>query len=113
MIRRPPRSTLFPYTTLFRSVRRAGLGIGGSGGRRAIGSATGRGQARVGAPAGRVGPVRRVVVPRDPSRRPVGRVGAEAAVPIRRPPRRRRGLTTGDAGGRRADPRWTGRGAVR
>src|SRR3712207_8067762 len=41
MIRRPPRSTLFPYTTLFRSVRvavgdrvvadahlRAGLGVG-------------------------------------------------------------------------------------
>src|SRR2546426_9083061 len=25
MIRRPPRSTLFPYTTLFRSYRRAGL----------------------------------------------------------------------------------------
>src|SRR5438094_8275381 len=24
MIRRPPRSTLFPYTTLFRSVRRGG-----------------------------------------------------------------------------------------
>src|SRR3712207_7098418 len=24
MIRRPPRSTLFPYTTLFRSVRRPG-----------------------------------------------------------------------------------------
>src|SRR3712207_8967354 len=24
MIRRPPRSTLFPYTTLFRSVRRVG-----------------------------------------------------------------------------------------
>src|SRR3712207_7625934 len=24
MIRRPPRSTLFPYTTLFRSFRRAG-----------------------------------------------------------------------------------------
>src|SRR2546430_12412357 len=24
MIRRPPRSTLFPYTTLFRSVQRAG-----------------------------------------------------------------------------------------
>src|SRR5256885_8507111 len=24
MIRRPPRSTLFPYTTLFRSVKRAG-----------------------------------------------------------------------------------------
>src|SRR3712207_7046849 len=25
MIRRPPRSTLFPYTTLFRSVRASGL----------------------------------------------------------------------------------------
>src|SRR2546429_4257338 len=36
MIRRPPRSTLFPYTTLFRSLRRlrrglhAGRGVGGS-----------------------------------------------------------------------------------
>src|SRR3712207_7196845 len=28
MIRRPPRSTLFPYTTLFRSVARHGLGVG-------------------------------------------------------------------------------------
>src|SRR5256885_12089275 len=28
MIRRPPRSTLFPYTTLFRSGGRAGVGIG-------------------------------------------------------------------------------------
>src|SRR5258705_8140077 len=27
MIRRPPRSTLFPYTTLFRSYRRTGSGI--------------------------------------------------------------------------------------
>src|SRR5258707_8638972 len=27
MIRRPPRSTLFPYTTLFRSVRALGVGI--------------------------------------------------------------------------------------
>src|SRR2546430_13215814 len=26
MIRRPPRSTLFPYTTLFRSVIKVGLG---------------------------------------------------------------------------------------
>src|SRR5690349_22097312 len=26
MIRRPPRSTLFPYTTLFRSLRRIGRG---------------------------------------------------------------------------------------
>src|SRR3712207_7644587 len=28
MIRRPPRSTLFPYTTLFRSVPPAQLGVG-------------------------------------------------------------------------------------
>src|SRR2546430_4292223 len=27
MIRRPPRSTLFPYTTLFRSLRVAGGGV--------------------------------------------------------------------------------------
>src|SRR5256886_9353111 len=33
MIRRPPRSTLFPYTTLFRSVRRDG-GVGARGLRR-------------------------------------------------------------------------------
>src|SRR2546429_2636414 len=32
MIRRPPRSTLFPYTTLFRSVKASGLrGRGGAG----------------------------------------------------------------------------------
>src|SRR3989454_10529178 len=32
MIRRPPRSTLFPYTTLFRSVKKSGLrGRGGAG----------------------------------------------------------------------------------
>src|SRR2546427_644992 len=29
MIRRPPRSTLFPYTTLFRSLRRLGCSSGG------------------------------------------------------------------------------------
>src|SRR3712207_7690101 len=27
MIRRPPRSTLFPYTTLFRSLRRSGRAV--------------------------------------------------------------------------------------
>src|SRR3712207_7401796 len=31
MIRRPPRSTLFPYTTLFRSCRRRGGGRPGRG----------------------------------------------------------------------------------
>src|SRR3989441_4091845 len=29
MIRRPPRSTLFPYTTLFRSLKRLTLELGG------------------------------------------------------------------------------------
>src|SRR2546430_4780649 len=28
MIRRPPRSTLFPYTTLFRSLAHLGVGVG-------------------------------------------------------------------------------------
>src|SRR3712207_8838977 len=30
MIRRPPRSTLFPYTTLFRSAAAQRLGVGGA-----------------------------------------------------------------------------------
>src|SRR5256885_10805151 len=34
MIRRPPRSTLFPYTTLFRSVRPSGLARGARAPRR-------------------------------------------------------------------------------
>src|SRR3712207_8950195 len=51
MIRRPPRSTLFPYTTLFRSVEADGLGhqpvvavgeqelvVGGHGGAVALGA---------------------------------------------------------------------------
>src|SRR5258708_22395141 len=29
MIRRPPRSTLFPYTTLFRSIHTGGIGVAG------------------------------------------------------------------------------------
>src|SRR2546426_8656193 len=40
MIRRPPRSTLFPYTTLFRSP------LGGNAVRRALGMETGRQIAR-------------------------------------------------------------------
>src|SRR3712207_6891048 len=32
MIRRPPRSTLFPYTTLFRSGRQPGRGTNGQNG---------------------------------------------------------------------------------
>src|SRR3712207_9541333 len=57
MIRRPPRSTLFPYTTLFRSDggnRRAGRGPRGRHGRRRGGHPGGR-QVRLlaGAPADR------------------------------------------------------------
>src|SRR5438093_3706495 len=51
MIRRPPRSTLFPYTTLFRS--RRGDGAGGDGPR-----------APVVAVRGRAGQSRRVALPR-------------------------------------------------
>src|SRR3712207_7749826 len=40
MIRRPPRSTLFPYTTLFRSPVTQG-GCGGRGGRRETGGDAG------------------------------------------------------------------------
>src|SRR5256885_7220014 len=32
MIRRPPRSTLFPYTTLFRSSNTGGMGLSPGGG---------------------------------------------------------------------------------
>src|SRR3712207_7659958 len=42
MIRRPPRSTLFPYTTLFRSSRWSGPGVGSSTTRRASGSGSPR-----------------------------------------------------------------------
>src|SRR2546422_8100529 len=47
MIRRPPRSTLFPYTTLFRSLRRQprGAGQAGTGLSRAAGDAGHRGAA--------------------------------------------------------------------
>src|SRR3712207_7463076 len=65
MIRRPPRSTLFPYTTLFRS---GGGGAGswpyaseGVGGRRLLGQE----QVHPGAEIGRQRSVRAVVEPRD------------------------------------------------
>src|SRR3712207_892484 len=46
MIRRPPRSTLFPYTTLFRSNngRRGVRGVRGGGGKNDDGSILGGGQ---------------------------------------------------------------------
>src|SRR3712207_8340164 len=67
MIRRPPRSTLFPYTTLFRSCSLHARGPGVAGGRRPLGglgavrhrggrdAVGGRPAAGRGAPAGRGG----------------------------------------------------------
>src|SRR3712207_7482152 len=59
MIRRPPRSTLFPYTTLFRSVREPGAGHGaerrrrrGLGARRPRGGVLPRVRRRPAGPAG-------------------------------------------------------------
>src|SRR3712207_8126608 len=46
MIRRPPRSTLFPYTTLFRSLRVHRGGRGGRLDRAAAGRAVGGGSGR-------------------------------------------------------------------
>src|SRR3712207_8223202 len=51
MIRRPPRSTLFPYTTLFRSGRGDGAGVGRARRRS-------RGRRGAGAGRGEDGPVR-------------------------------------------------------
>src|SRR6266511_6323753 len=77
MIRRPPRSTLFPYTTLFRSrSRRLGLGGSAADGPPARGvdrAAGGTGVEGGGTPPGEAGggPVR----PEGPGPRGVGRAG--------------------------------------
>src|SRR2546425_10782034 len=47
MIRRPPRSTLFPYTTLFRSDRGGGAPRGGRAARAGRSGAAGRACGRV------------------------------------------------------------------
>src|SRR2546430_3216760 len=61
MIRRPPRSTLFPYTTLFRSTsgvhsvgaqRRGARGAADTGGRFSIAAAAPRDRRRVRGPPG-------------------------------------------------------------
>src|SRR2546428_4049383 len=56
MIRRPPRSTLFPYTTLFRSLSHERVGVGvrdlsGAGFHAEIGDLVPRGQDRHARPA--------------------------------------------------------------
>src|SRR3712207_7763484 len=52
MIRRPPRSTLFPYTTLFRSIKSPGPRAGGAGTKPALSGGGRRGAARTGAACG-------------------------------------------------------------
>src|SRR3712207_7739191 len=56
MIRRPPRSTLFPYPTLFRSARRRLAGGGAPGGPQARPRGLGRRGGRRGGVRGRVPP---------------------------------------------------------
>src|SRR3712207_7989531 len=62
MIRRPPRSTLFPYTTLFRSLVLRGLPEGGRGRVPVAGPGAARGR---GARAGLRGHARLLLQPRD------------------------------------------------
>src|SRR3712207_8471617 len=67
MIRRPPRSTLFPYTTLFRSLHRQRVGVGvgaplGEGAEPAAGVAD---VGEVDVPVHHVGDVVAVDVPAD------------------------------------------------
>src|SRR5438105_8570094 len=60
MIRRPPRSTLFPYTTLFRSRKAGQFQEWGHGEReRKISSLRGRGRGQTGAENGKSGAARR------------------------------------------------------
>src|SRR5258705_1889150 len=72
MIRRPPRSTLFPYTTLFRSVGHAVRGPSGSTRRRARGPRRGRLDLRQHLPErALVHRQIRLAIPRGPVREPV------------------------------------------
>src|SRR2546425_5979239 len=87
MIRRPPRSTLFPYTTLFRSDRRRVDATPGARGRRVPGAAR-----ALHAPAQQGPPLHAAA--RARGRRPRGTGGRPA-----RPPTARR--RAGRAGGRR------------
>src|SRR3712207_7725466 len=64
MIRRPPRSTLFPYTTLFRSIR--GAAPRRPGCRRAGPHVDGSGRARLSVPRASL------AAPERPSRPPAG-----------------------------------------
>src|SRR3989449_5736298 len=73
MIRRPPRSTLFPYTTLFRSVHLAG------GARLRVRRPRGNGRVRAGLPRGRGGDADVALIRPDHRARARGGEGARGA----------------------------------
>src|SRR2546426_10796885 len=120
MIRRPPRSTLFPYTTLFRS----GLDPRVDDARRAVRGGTGAGpHARVSVPPGAVrrlwGGIAGALARRreGPPIRPGGRGPGAGALAARGALPRREARPRGEGGAvsepaRRGRPRGTGR-AVR
>src|SRR3712207_7225916 len=81
MIRRPPRSTLFPYTTLFRSDPGAALPLGRAGG------GAERGRARL-----HDRPPRRTPAPRD-----AGGAGGDGDGPARRVDRKSTRLNSSHA----------------
>src|SRR2546422_7937965 len=98
MIRRPPRSTLFPYTTLFRSEHEEGPAVGDSEAHRSV-----RGVEERGVQAGRS--------PEGPGRRPgVGVPGAAAGGMAELEPRHRAGAAAGLLDGH---PEGAVEGAVR
>src|SRR2546428_335421 len=88
MIRRPPRSTLFPYTTLFRSARRVQVGQRGRVG--PVRHELGRGLVVLAVPgladvaAAREAPHRAVAAVRD-GQSPAERVGTAVTIRERMP----------------------------
>src|SRR2546422_6321724 len=89
MIRRPPRSTLFPYTTLFRSEHEEGPAVGDSEAHRSVRGVEERGVQACGSPASQV-QRRRDLVPRAAAGgkaelEPRPRAGAAAALLDRHP----------------------------
>src|SRR2546428_9337428 len=88
MIRRPPRSTLFPYTTLFRSLSRAAVLADREDGRAPGTHGGGRGDRQDGR---RARPVSDVLGPRGVARVAARRPRAVPHVPPRGDPPRRAG----------------------
>src|SRR3712207_9388441 len=84
MIRRPPRSTLFPYTTLFRSSADDQLLLVAAGERDGEGVGPGGADVVLAHDAGGVGPGAAAVDERPLHRRRAGLVAEDAGLPQRR-----------------------------